>query len=108
VRVSVRQAEKATILDVAGNIDLQSSPEMRKALLDHLKVAGCVIVNLKEVPYIDSSGIASLVEGLKASRDQKKRLVLIGLNRMARDVLNLTRLTPLFEIHETEEQALGA
>lgn len=108
MQISIRQAENATILDVAGNIDLQSSPAMRKALLDNLKVASCVILNLKGVPYIDSSGIASLVEGLKASHDRKNRLVLIGLSRMAHQVLDLTRLTPLFEIHETEEQALQA
>lgn len=108
MQISIRLAENATILDVAGNIDLQSSPAMRKALLDHLKVASCVIVNLKGVPYIDSSGIASLVEGLKASRDRKNRLVLVGLTSMATKVLDLTRLTPLFEIHETEEQALEA
>lgn len=108
MRIQIRQAENAVILDVAGNVDLQNSPAMRKALLENLTAASCVIVNLQNVPYIDSSGIASLVEGLKKSQDLKNRLVLVGLSPMAQKVLDLTRLTPLFEIHENEEQALKA
>ena len=65
-----------------------------------------MIVNLEKVPYIDSSGIASLVEGLKASQDQKRRLLLAGLSPMARKVLELTNLTRLFEIYENADQAL--
>jgi anti-sigma B factor antagonist len=108
VQIQVRQSENTTILDIAGNIDLQNSPHMRKALLENLKVAARVVVNLQNVPYIDSSGIASLVEGLKASQNLKNRLILTGLSPMAHKVLELTRLTPLFEIYATEEEALNA
>jgi len=107
LQINIRQVDNAIILDVDGNVDLQNSPAMRKALLENLKLTPCVIVNLREVPYIDSSGIASLVEGLKRSHDLKNRLVLVGLSPMAHKVLDLTRLTPLFEIHENEEQALN-
>lgn len=107
MQINIRQVDNAIILDVDGNVDLQNSPAMRKALLENLKLTPCVIVNLREVPYIDSSGIASLVEGLKRSHDLKNRLVLVGLSPMAHKVLDLTRLTPLFEIHENEEQALN-
>jgi anti-sigma B factor antagonist len=108
VQIQVRQSENTTILEIAGNIDLQNSPRMRKALLDNLKLAARVVVNLQNVPYIDSSGIASLVEGLKASQNLKNRLILAGLSPMAHKVLELTRLTPLFEIYATEEEALNA
>jgi anti-sigma B factor antagonist len=106
VTIVTRQGEKAVILDVAGNVDLKNSPAMRKALLDNLRLAPRVIVNLAQVPYIDSSGIATLVEGLKASHELKNRLLLTGLTPMALKVLDLTHLTPLFEIFENEEQAL--
>lgn len=108
MQIQVRQSENTTILEVAGNIDLQNSPQMRKALLDSLKLAARVVVNLEKVHYIDSSGIASLVEGLKASQTLKNRLMLAGLSPMAHQVLDLTRLTPLFEIYATEEEALNA
>ena len=65
-------------------------------------------MNLCEVAYIDSSGVASLVEGLKASRDAGSRLMLIGVSGPAREVLQLSRLLKLFELHDTEEQALAS
>jgi anti-sigma B factor antagonist len=108
MQIAIREAEQAIILDVEGNVDLKHSPMMRKALLDNLKKSPRVIVNLEKVPYIDSSGIASLVEGLKASQDFKKRLQLAGLSPMARKVLELTNLTRLFEIYENADQALKA
>lgn len=108
MQIQIRQAEQTVILDVEGNVDLQNSPALRKTLLENLRRSPCVVVNLRQVPYIDSSGIASLVEGLKASRELKNRLILAGLSPMACKVLDLTRLTPLFEIYENEEQALKA
>jgi anti-sigma B factor antagonist len=67
-----------------------------------------VILNLREVNYIDSSGVASLVEGLKASRDVGSRLILFGLSPIAHEVLQLSRLLTIFEIYDTEEKALEA
>jgi anti-sigma B factor antagonist len=108
VLVSVRRSDQTTIVDVTGDIDLASSPEVRKALLRELreKRAPRLICNLTQVNYIDSSGIASLVEGLKTSRDLGSRLILFGLSPIAREVLRLSRLLTVFEIYETENQAL--
>jgi anti-sigma B factor antagonist len=66
-----------------------------------------VILNLKAVRYIDSSGVASLVEGLKASRDVGSRFVLFGLNTTIREVLQLSKLVRIFEIYDSEEQAVA-
>ena len=83
---------------------------MRKALLQEIKEKKTpkVFLNLEKVRYIDSSGIASLVEGLKASRDQGSRLILYGLSKSVREVMELSRLQKIFEIHESEAQALGS
>lgn len=70
--------------------------------------ASRVALNLSQVRYIDSSGVASLVEGLKASRDLGSRFVLFGLSRGAREVLQLSRLMKVFEVYETEEQAMAS
>jgi anti-sigma B factor antagonist len=106
--ISTRQAGSATVIDVVGDITLYNSPQMRKVLLDLLKEkrVARVIVNLKSVRYIDSAGVASLVEGLKVSRDMKSGFALYGLSRTTREVLELTRLIKVFEVHETEEEAL--
>jgi anti-sigma B factor antagonist len=67
-----------------------------------------VFLNLEKLRYIDSSGIASLVEGLKASRDQGSRLILYGLSKTVREVMELSRLQKIFEIHDSEAQALAS
>jgi anti-anti-sigma regulatory factor len=51
--------------------------------------------------------VASLIEGLKASREMKSSFAIFGLSRVAREVLELTRLIKVFEVHETEAEALA-
>ena len=106
--ISTRQSGTGTIVDVVGDITLYNSPQVRKVLLELLKdkKAPRVIVNLERVRYIDSAGVASLVEGLKLSRDLKSTFALFGLSRTAREVLELTRLIKVFEVYNTEEEAL--
>jgi anti-sigma B factor antagonist len=106
--ISTRQVGSTTIVDVVGEITLYNSPEMRKTLIDLLKEKRLprVIVNLGRVKYIDSAGVASLVEGLKISRDLKSGFALYGLSRTAREVLELTKLINVFEVHDSEEEAL--
>jgi len=108
MRSSTRIEKGTTIVDVEGQIDLGSSPALRKTLLESLQGTERVAVNLIAVKYIDSSGIATLLEVLKEARQSKKRLVLFGLTAAVLQVLQLTRLTTVFEILETEEQVLEA
>lgn len=110
MNISTRKLKNATIVDVTGDITLYNSPEVRKSLLGTLREQGVsrVIVNLEKVNYIDSAGIASLVEGLKVSRDLKRGFALYGLSATAREVLQLTRLLKVFEVHDTEQDALSA
>jgi anti-sigma B factor antagonist len=110
VQIVARLAIGGTILDITGDIDLAHSPVMRKALLLEIKEKRTpkVFLNLEKVRYIDSSGIASLVEGLKASRDQGSRLILYGLSKTVREVMELSRLQKIFEIHDSEAQALDS
>lgn len=110
MQIVARPSEGWVILDLSGDIDLAHSPTMRKVLLGEIKEKHMakVFLNLKNVRYIDSSGIASLVEGLKASRDQGSRLILFGLSPAVREVMQLSRLQKIFEIYENEEQALSS
>lgn len=110
MQIAARPANGGTILDITGDIDLAHSPTMRKALLEEIRTKKTpkVFLNLEKVRYIDSSGIASLVEGLKASRDQGSRLILFNLSKNVREVMELSRLQKIFEIHENEAQALAS
>ncbi|HTX14118.1 MAG TPA: STAS domain-containing protein [Candidatus Baltobacteraceae bacterium] len=106
--ISIRQVGANTVVDVVGDITLHNTPEVRKVLLDLLKEkrASRVAMNLTSVKYIDSAGVASLVEGLKMSREMKSGFALFGLSRTAREVLELTRLIKVFDVYNTEEEAL--
>lgn len=110
MQISARRVDKTTIFDVSGDIDLANSPEIRKALMREVKENRTpkVVMNLSKVRYIDSSGVASLVEGLKASRDAGSRFILYGLSPSAREVLQLSRLLKIFEVYDNEEQAMAA
>lgn len=108
ISITTRQNNAATIVDVTGKITLFNTPDLRKALMDLLKVkkAPRVIVNMTNAPYIDSAGIACLVEALKVSRELKLGFALFGLSRGAKEVLELTRLINVFEVYGTEEEAV--
>ena len=109
MKISERRLDKITIFDISGDIDLATSPMLRKALLHEFRELKMprVVLNLIAVRYIDSSGVASLVEGLKASRDVGSRFILFGLNRTVREVLQLSKLLKIFEICENEEQSVA-
>jgi anti-sigma B factor antagonist len=109
VNITTRPNGIATIVDVTGEITLYNAPDLRKALMDLLKVkkAPRVIVNMIKVAYIDSAGVACLVEALKVSRESKLGFALFGLNRVAKEVFVLTRLINVFDVYGTEEEALS-
>lgn len=107
MQVQVRKVDGVAILDCSGEVDLYSSTDLRKALLAELQSSlPSVLVNMSEVTYIDSSGIATLVEGLQLSRQTKTRFGLYGLRANARSVLELARLNRVFNIFEGEQEAL--
>ena len=108
MQISTRRFEKATILDVEGKVDIHNTPRFREALLGTFKLEPLVMVNFERVQYIDSSGIATLLEAYRQSKAQNKRFILFRLGPMVRGVLELTRLTTVFEIYESEDQALAA
>ena len=107
MNTATRTSATTTIVDVTGQIDMGSSPALRKTLLESLKGSDRLAANLAAVKYIDSSGIASLLEVLKEARKNQKAFILFGLTTAVRQVLQLTRLTGVFEIHETEEEVVG-
>jgi anti-sigma B factor antagonist len=110
MQISTRRLDKTAIFDISGDIDLAHSTEVRRVVLLEFRQNRTprVILNLRQVNYIDSSGVASLVEGLKAARDVGSRLILFGLSPIAHEVLQLSKLLKIFEIYDTEDMALQA
>ena len=90
-----------------GFIDMSSSPEVREALTAQFNAKPkAVIVDMSKVPYIDSSGIATLVEGLQWSHSSSNKFRLVGLNSTVRDIFEIARLLQVFEVFESNEEAL--
>ena len=87
------------LVKVEGDVDLYSSPKLRKAVLGAVKksVTG-VGVHLGAVSYMDSSGVATLVEGLRSAKEHDKTFALISPSHAVMKVLELARLDSIFEV----------
>jgi anti-sigma B factor antagonist len=94
------------IVSLAGDVDLEHSPVAREVLLDCVEREQKVIVDLSGVSYIDSSGVASLVEAFQRSRKKGGAFALASVNPAALRVLQLARLDKVFSIHATLEEGL--
>ena len=104
----ITESEGRLVLSLEGEIDLEQAGAVRRALLDSLKKGRHILVDLSRVTYIDSSGIASLVEGLQVARKQKVDLALVAVSQRVRRVLELARLDKVFPIHADLASATAA
>ncbi|EKV28624.1 Anti-anti-sigma regulatory factor (antagonist of anti-sigma factor) [Caenispirillum salinarum AK4] len=105
--VDIAARGPATVAALSGEVDLECSPAVRRALLDALRDGRPVIVDLSLVSYIDSSGIASLVEAYQAARKQGTALMLAAVSPAALRVMQLARLDRVFNIRPTVDDALA-
>lgn len=96
---SINEEQGKILIALKGDIDLENAGEVRKVLLTHLKQKKDLLIDLSAVTYIDSSGIASLVEGLQMARKQKNDLSLVCVSTRAWRVLELARLDKVFTIY---------
>jgi anti-sigma B factor antagonist len=104
----VREERETLIVALSGDVDLESSPEARQVLLECVARQRDVLVDLSGVGYMDSSGVASLVEAYQQSKQQGTRFALASVNPSALRVLQLARLDTVFTIHSTLAEGLGA
>ncbi len=97
------------IVEIEGEVDLYSSPELRKVLLQLTKEkTKTILVDLEKVKYMDSSGVATLVEALQQVRKYQGMLKLVNLRDAVKDVFELSRLDKVFDIYASIEEATKA
>ena len=96
------------VCHVDGEIDINSSPDIKK-IFDKLisQKTPKIVVNLSRVTYVDSSGLATLVEVLKNMRSYGGRLRLVNLSSKIKSLFEITKLEKLFEIMADEEEAIS-
>lgn len=105
---AVRWVAKSVVIEVTGDIDLNRSNDFQQALLG---ILDCkperMIIHLGAVPYMDSSGVASLVKLLGRARKYGTAILLVELRDRVRSIFEITRLDNVFAIRTTEQEALN-
>jgi anti-sigma B factor antagonist len=96
------------LVRLKGEVDLSWSQQVRKQILDALGASKCVGVELSQVSYIDSSGIAALVEGFQNARSKGSKFGLVAASNPVMSVLQLARLDKVFPLFASVEAARAA
>jgi anti-sigma B factor antagonist len=110
LNIQEREAGDVTILDMSGKVTIgERSVALRSAIRGLLeKGRKKILLNLSGVGYIDSSGIGELVASFTAINKEGGQLKLLNLTQKLQDLLAITKLLTVFDVYETEEDALGS
>ena len=99
MKIETDKSADEVLVTIEGDIDLYSSPELRKVVLAAAKKATAGVgVHLGGVSYMDSSGVATLVECLRSAKENDKSFTLIAPSHAVMKVLELGRLDSIFEV----------
>ena len=109
MKINVKENKEVHILEVSGEIDFHTSRELREKFKEVLdKKCSRLLVNLKKVSYIDSSGLATFVEALQRMKRSGGKLVLAGLAPAVRGVFEIAKLDSIFALSDSEEKAFAS
>jgi len=108
LKATNRQVDGVSIVDLNGRITLgEGSVILRDAVRDLLsKGRKCILLNLADVTYIDSSGIGELVSAYTSVRNQAGELKLLKLTKKVHDLLQITKLYTVFDVRDDEAEAI--
>ena len=108
MQTATRQVGDVAVLDISGRITLGEGNVILREIVRDLaeKGAKAIVLNLGEVQYIDSSGIGELVKAHTTIRNQGGQLKLTNLNKRVHDLLQMTRLSAVFDIQKDEASAI--
>ena len=106
--LSLRLVGDVTVIDIAGQMKLDEDAfSLREAVRNLVaKDQKKILINLGEVPYVDSSGIGELVAGFTTVTNKGGQLKLLNLSKRVKDLLQITKLYTVFEVHDNEAHAV--
>ncbi|MGH2717214.1 MAG: STAS domain-containing protein [Actinomycetota bacterium] len=109
VRVEANGVGGATVVKVAGEVDVFTAPQLREALASATEGDGQqVIVDLEDVDFLDSTGLGVLVFGLKRVRERGGDLSVVCRHEQILKVLTITGLSKILKVHASIEEAAPA
>ncbi len=109
LRIEQSNQGSATVLRLSGEVDLNSSPELRAQLLEVMEAQPArLVLDLRGLLYMDSSGLGTLVDLKRRTEQRNTPLVLVGVQPRVRSLLEITRLNTFFRIVDSIEQACQA
>jgi anti-sigma B factor antagonist len=110
MKATIRQVDSVIVVDISGRITLgEGCAQLRELIRDQLtKGNKQVLLNLADVTYIDSSGIGELVSAYTAVSNQGGQLKLLNLTKKVHDLLQITKLYTVFDIHDDEAKAISS
>tara|TARA_B100000315_G_scaffold252246_1_gene288654 strand:+ start:32 stop:364 length:333 start_codon:yes stop_codon:yes gene_type:complete len=107
MKVVREQKGDCTVCLIDGEINLNTSPDLRKAFEDYIRDnARKVAIDFSNVPYIDSSGLATLIELFQRLKKVNGKLRIYSVSEKVKNVFEVTKLHKLFEIYDDQETAL--
>ena len=110
LHATYRDAGQVTVVDFSGRITLgEGSALLRKTIRSLLEEQRTLLlINLGDVDYIDSSGIGELVSAFTAVKNRGGELKLLNLTKKVRDLLQITKLYTVFDVHSDERAAISS
>lgn len=107
IEIKTERLNDAVVLRPVGDIDLSRAPSLRVQLGEVQRSRPMrLIVDLEEVPYMDSSGVATLVEAMQIARRNGSKLILCSMSHKVKGIFEIARLDMVFTIVDDREQAL--
>ena len=108
MHVELKHTGEVLVLELSGEIDLYNSPQLRTNL--NSAITGGekkIVIDFEKVKYIDSSGLATLIEGLQKMNKEKGELKLCTLGQSIRDIFEVARLDDVFALYQTQKDAMN-
>ena len=104
MEIEIKQIDEAAVVKPSGRLDMNTSPDLRKTALTLLSKGECknLTIDFANVSYIDTSGLATLLEILLTAKEQCARLTLCDLNEKVRYLIDVNGLTGFFRIESSE------
>ncbi|MDO8682865.1 MAG: STAS domain-containing protein [Armatimonadota bacterium] len=109
LRITVNINQGVPVIDLGGELDAYTCSRLRDTMIEVIEDGSpTIVVSMMKVEYIDSSGLGTLVGGLKRASEKDGKIVIVCTNPQIRKVFEITGLVRVFQLFETEDEAIQA